>query len=140
LNIGVRFQEWHRGQFAIVVFGLTFLAYLLLVPYVSKYWPLTGDEPHYLVTTQSLAYDYDLQLQNNYRDGIAEPHIVISPDGSWRPMHMIGLPLLLSLPLRLGGRLGILGFLNIVAALVAANGYLLAYELSGDQKLAIASC
>ena len=139
LNIRIRFQEWHKGQFAIVVFGLTLLAYLLLVPYVSRYWQLTGDEPHYLAIAHSLAYDGDLQLENNYRDGIAEPHIVVTSDGSWRPMHMIGLPLLLSLPLRLGDRLGILVFLNIVAALVAANVYLLAYELSSDQELGIAA-
>ncbi|HEX9368402.1 MAG TPA: hypothetical protein VF921_17355 [Vicinamibacterales bacterium] len=64
----------------------------------------SGDEPHYLAIAHSLAFDVDLDLSNNY--GPAEPliadgglesggHILRGVDGVMRPIHDVGLPLLL---------------------------------------------
>ena len=61
----------------------------------------TGDEPHYLAIAHSLAFDRDLDLSNNYRDGEwisggVEPgaHVARGRDGTVRPVHDVGLPLL----------------------------------------------
>jgi hypothetical protein len=62
----------------------------------------TGDEPHYLAITHSIAFDGDLDLANNY--GPNEPliaggalrmeaHVQPGRGGVLRPVHDIGLPL-----------------------------------------------
>ena len=62
----------------------------------------TGDEPHYLAITHSIAFDGDLNLANNY--GAAEPLVgggVLQPEphvrpgvgGVTRPVHDVGMPL-----------------------------------------------
>jgi hypothetical protein len=60
----------------------------------------TGDEPHYLAIAHSLAFDRDLHLDNNY--GLDEwitnvepgAHVATGLDGTMRPVHDVGLPLL----------------------------------------------
>jgi hypothetical protein len=61
----------------------------------------TGDEPHYLAIAHSLAFDRDLDLTNNYRNGEwitggVEPgaHVARGRDGTLRPVHDVGLPVL----------------------------------------------
>jgi hypothetical protein len=65
----------------------------------------SGDEPHYLAIAHSLAFDGDLDVANNY--GTAEPLIAggsLAPEaharpgraGTLRPVHDVGLPLLLA--------------------------------------------
>jgi hypothetical protein len=61
----------------------------------------TGDEPHYLAIAHSLAFDGDLDLSNNYRNGDwitggveAGAHVAHGRDGIVRPVHDVGLPLL----------------------------------------------
>lgn len=63
----------------------------------------TGDEPHYLAIANSLAFDFDLDVANNYGDdewvvgGVAPGmHVVRGRDGTIRPVHDVGLPLLLA--------------------------------------------
>jgi hypothetical protein len=63
----------------------------------------SGDEPHYLAMTHSMAFDADLDVRNNY--GTAEPliaggnlvpgfHVRETAGGRWRPVHDVGMPLL----------------------------------------------
>jgi hypothetical protein len=63
----------------------------------------SGDEPHYLAITHSLAFDFDLDLSNNYGpnepligDGalLPETHIQPGVGGVLRPIHDAGMPLL----------------------------------------------
>jgi hypothetical protein len=74
----------------------------------------SGDEPHYLVIAQSLAFDGDVKVANNY----AQPdnligagqlevgaHAVPGRDGTLRPVHDIGLPLLFAPYVRLAQHL-----------------------------------
>ena len=62
-----------------------------------------GDEPHYLAVAHSIAFDFDLDVSNNYGPG--EPLIGgggLDPDGHTRrgvndvlrPVHDVGLPFL----------------------------------------------
>lgn len=62
----------------------------------------TGDEPHYLAIAHSIAFDGDLDLGNNYGPGEPlvgagalqpESHVRPGVDGTPRPVHDIGLPL-----------------------------------------------
>lgn len=63
----------------------------------------TGDEPHYLAIANSLAFDHDLDMSNNYAEsewivgGVAPAaHVAQGREGTLRPVHDVGLPLLLA--------------------------------------------
>lgn len=51
-----------------VFFLLPFLFYLAILPWSQQQRPPDGDEPYYLLLGHSLAYDFDTDLGNNYRD------------------------------------------------------------------------
>jgi 4-amino-4-deoxy-L-arabinose transferase-like glycosyltransferase len=77
-----------RSRTGIVVFTLILLIYTLLLLFVPRYKGMTstdGDEPHYLMITQSLLRDGDLSVANNYRlkqyspfyqSPISVPHVI----------------------------------------------------------------
>lgn len=63
----------------------------------------SGDEPHYLIVAQSIAFDGDLDVENNYAQpgnligaGVlqAELHVRRGRNNVMRPVHDIGLPLM----------------------------------------------
>jgi hypothetical protein len=66
---------------------------------------VSGDEPHYLIISESLLADGDLDVDNNYRqndgrrfgaDGLTPGlHARQTPDGRLWPVHDVGLPVLL---------------------------------------------
>ena len=79
----------------------------------TRHLPLSGDEPHYLIMADSIASDFDLDLQNNYLSdfdshriiGLTIPHVYNVPRG-WMPGHEPGLSMLVALPFRFGGVTG----------------------------------
>jgi hypothetical protein len=85
-------------------------------------WP-TGDEPHYLLITQSLLYDGDFDLRNNYERGQyalyypplqpLAPHVA-SRDGRWYPWHGVGLPIVSAPFFAVAGRPGVVALLTVV--------------------------
>src|SRR5918992_2385824 len=78
--IGRRSVAWG----AAALFGLLFLVYLASIGIrASRGASITGDEPFYLLTTQSLIQDGDLDLTNQYA---ARSYRVFfdHPDGLWR--------------------------------------------------------
>jgi hypothetical protein len=86
-----------RGRLAVIV--VIVLAGLL----THSTYAGSGDEPHYLAIAHSLAFDFDLDLSNNYgasepliADGKLDPerHTPPGMDGIPRPVHDIGMPLL----------------------------------------------
>ncbi len=96
----------------------------------------TGDEPHYLVTADSLAFDFDLDLTNNYTPEVAgkywaptflqpDGHAFPSPkDGRLISVHYIGLPLLMAPILLLShSLLAVRIELIIIAALLAQQTF-----------------
>src|SRR4051812_32464759 len=46
---------------------LAFLVYLALIPAMTRE-PIDGDEPYYVLVTDSIVHDHDLDLRNQYRD------------------------------------------------------------------------
>ncbi|HEX9162259.1 MAG TPA: hypothetical protein VF980_11180 [Thermoanaerobaculia bacterium] len=47
--------------------GLALLVYLLMIPAMLR-TPIDGDEPFYLLVTESIVHDHDLDLRNQYAD------------------------------------------------------------------------
>ena len=68
----------------------------------------SGDEPHYLMITQSIVADHDLDLENNYANNDARlfgrdrlemgPHAIRDRQGHLESVHDVGLPWLLVPP------------------------------------------
>jgi hypothetical protein len=98
-----------------------------------------GDEPHYLVITQSLIADHDLQIENNHTRGDYRPYFrgVLRPDFLVRgannqiySIHAPGLPALLISAFLAGGYYGAVVFICLIAALTALAVYDLALALA----------
>ncbi len=109
---------------AIVAFATFTCAAWHLAPWLPE-----GDEPHYLVITQSLLYDGDLQIENNHRAGQYAEYIArdLRPDylrrgvnGQIYSIHAPGLPALVLPAFALGGYRGVTIFLSLIAALGTA--------------------
>jgi len=140
-------RSWYRPERHAItrhcarIGGLLFLAfalaYSLLAQFTATNWPLTGDEPHYMAIAESIWQDRDLDLANNPGRCVPDAHVRVMDDGRWRPAHLIGLPLMLALPVRVGGRVGASLVLALVSAATVALTYLLAWQLTGNQPAAI---
>jgi hypothetical protein len=120
-----------RLLFAVLVF-IAYSAIAYNVP-VRQFSP-TGDEPHYLVITHSLAIDGDISLLNNYREqhyrifypGILPKRTTASADRQREiPTFGIGMPLFLSPWYRIiynDSPQKLVAYLRMVICLVAAFG------------------
>lgn len=95
---------WLAATAAIVLFGAGALALQSRLP--------AGDEPHYLVITQSLLSDGDLRIENNHLRGEYFPYFSgeLRPDylqrgqnGQIYSIHAPGLPVVLAPAFALGG-------------------------------------
>src|SRR2546430_2244921 len=89
------------GAFAGVALAILVL---LLVVRLHDSPPYSGDEPHYLLLTNSMIFDGDVDVKNDYLDGryLRYTHVAIDPHvntsiftlGSphWYSQHGVGLP------------------------------------------------
>jgi hypothetical protein len=108
-------------------FALPLIAYLSILPWASSHHSPAGDEPHYLLLTHSLAYDFDTDLRNNYEQGDSlqfvdrrlarQPGDPTGESGQLYSRHNILLPLFLAPAYRL---LGTPAVLALMATLTAA--------------------
>lgn len=98
-----------------------------------------GDEPHYLVITQSLLRDGDLDIENNHRRGDYREYFVgdLQPDsirrgrnGALYSIHAPGLPALILPAFAVGGYLAVRVFLLLVAASAAGLVWWLAWRVT----------
>lgn len=88
----------------------------------------TADEPHYLITAQSLAQDGDLDVSPQYRDqsyrayygNTLDPQAKPQADGALVEPHDPLLPVVLALPMAAGGWVLAKLTLCLIAAMVAA--------------------
>ncbi len=106
---------------------------------------ITGDEPFYLLTTQSIIEDGDLDLRNQYAARSYESFFD-HPDGLWKqsgPLpdgtllspHNPGLSVLVIPGFALGGLAGAQVQLLLIAATAMALAFLLADRLTGRRAL-----
>ena len=100
-----------------------------------------GDEPHYLIITQSLLSDGDLKIENNHarRDyapyfaGTLRPdYMVRGKDGEIYSIHAPGLPALIAPVFAVGGYRAVVLFLIVFSAAGVGLLWKLAYTASGD--------
>lgn len=122
----------------LIFFLLPLLAYWAVLPWSAAHHQPDGDEPYYLLITHSLAYDFDADLTNNYRDQdwrafinrplAPQPGDPVGPHGELYSRHNLTLPLLLAPAYRLAGRAGALVMMTLLAALVSWMTLRLAYR------------
>ncbi|MDE2668756.1 MAG: hypothetical protein OXI51_03780 [Chloroflexota bacterium] len=127
---------------ALALFVALTLAYSASIDIrASRGASITGDEPFYLITTQSLLQDGNLDLRNQY-DTHSYESFFDHADGLWRqsvPLddgrvlspHNPGLAVLLLPGFALGGLAGAQFQLVLIAALTWALAYVLALRLTG---------
>jgi hypothetical protein len=98
-----------------------------------------GDEPHYLVITQSLLRDGDLRIENNHVRGdyreyfsgrLAPDYLRRGKDGQIYSIHAPGLPAVIAPAFALFGYRGVVLFLSIVAAIGTALLWRVSYSLT----------
>lgn len=105
--------------------------------------PMTpgGDEPHYLIITQSLLSDGDLRIENNharrdyaaYSAGDLHPqYLVRGTDGEIYPIHAPGLPAIIAPAFAVGGYRGVVLFLLAAMALTSALVWRIAWLATDD--------
>jgi hypothetical protein len=140
---GWRLRE-HTTLWRIVAqlapFVLAFAAYLGV--YLAMRPETTGDEPHYLLVAESIAYDGDVDLRNDYasRERVSKVTNVFPLDynyeaavythsGELRPAHGVGLSAFLAPAFALGGLTGARIAMVFVAALLADQLYRLLRDL-----------
>jgi hypothetical protein len=101
-----------------------FAIYAVSAWFVSPSIP-GGDEPHYLIITQSLLLDHDLKIENNHRRGdyqsyisgqLAPHYIARGRNGEIYSIHAPGLSALVAPAFAIAGYHGVVLFLLLVAA------------------------
>lgn len=128
---------------ALALFALLAMAYLGSVGLRAS-WnaSITGDEPFYLLTTQSLLHDGDLDLTQQYQQ-LSYQSFFDHPDGLWQQSakqdngvllspHNPGLSILLIPGFAVARLLGAQIELLILTALTFALAYILIARITGD--------
>ena len=140
--------DGHRGLLlsAAALFLLLAVAYIFSMDIrASRGASITGDEPFYLLTTQSLLQDGDLDLTNQYEarsyesffdhpDGLWKQSTPL-PDGRLLSPHNPGLSVLLIPGFALGGLIGAQVQLLLMAAAAMTLAYLLADRLCRNRLI-----
>ncbi|MEK7861461.1 MAG: hypothetical protein AAB284_08920, partial [Chloroflexota bacterium] len=124
--------------------AIALVVYLVLLPYHRAVMPTASDEPHYLLITQSLLYDRDLDLRNDYEgDRYSAFYPARLPDmhgvevgRAVYPIRDLALPLLSVLPFAVAGRLGVLALMCLVGAALAFQLYMLLRDLRFAPRVA----
>jgi hypothetical protein len=122
----------------LIPFAVAFAVYLFVFLHIRP--GATGDEPHYLITAESIAYDRDVDLRNDYASAKRVLRMVnvfpLGPDafvykdsGELRPLRGVGLPVVLAPGVALGGLTGARLTMVLIAALLADQLYRLLRDL-----------
>src|SRR5207249_5471378 len=130
---------------AAILLGATLLATAFVVlPYDRTIAPTASDEPHYLLIVQSIVFDHDLDLANDYAgqryyefypEPLPDVHRIHVGNAIYSLRDM-GLPVLAVIPYALAGRTGVLVLICLFGALLAAQLYLLMRDLAFDRRVA----
>jgi hypothetical protein len=110
--------------------------------YVRFSSPPSGDEPHYLVISQTLLKYHSLDVMSDYTNGDyhafypgrIDPHLSYGAHGQLLPLHSIGAPILWLIPFLVLGRLGAVFFISLVSLLIILNIYKLLVAMKISQK------
>ena len=124
-------------QKAVLLFKAALIFFISAGAYVTLVYPPTGDEPHYLLIAKSLGTDLDVNLENDYVTQktylefypaeleYKNIHNTAGKDGKGiYSMHSPGLPAIIAVFYKIGGRYGTQLVINFLAALLIALLYL----------------
>jgi len=126
INNNILVQFFLKKYKELIPQGIVFLAFLFIYIIIG-YFPktingfsyITGDEPHYLVMTQSIANDGDFNLDNNYKLDLHKEFYNADLDvhyidihGKSYSLHSFGLPIIMTPFYKLFGYKGV--FLGII--------------------------
>lgn len=135
-------HDARRG--AITAATLAFIVYGVSA-YWTREWRPGGDEPHYLVITQSLMKDGDLQIENNHRradyleyfPGELRPdYLQRGANGRIYSVHAPGLPALLVPAYAVAGYVGAVVFVMLLSAAGTGLAWSLAFEITQSASAA----
>ena len=111
-------------------FVIAAIGYALMIPLQLR-TPIDGDEPYYLLMTESLVRDHDLDLTNQYRDiahsDVNRPDLLPQtgdprgPHGEQYSRHEPFLPILMMPGYALGGVPGAIAVISLFGALLARS-------------------
>jgi hypothetical protein len=151
LGIGVALIAWSREfresgtrSLAWRLGALAFLVYFLSGFWVGQ-WNNTGDAPHYIMISDSLAYDHDVDLANNFRNGDwrnfydrdLAPQDPPQADGRQISEHKPGLPLVIAPGYYFLGFSGVRWILALLAAAGSGVFFLLCLRLGLSRTQAL---
>ncbi len=143
--LGIGLGWWRRRPPGALVAGVVAFVLFACVAFGARRMVPGGDEPHYLIITQSLLSDRDLQIENNhargdyasYFQGTLRPdYWVRGTNGAIYSIHAPGLSVLIAPAWALGGYRGVVILLLAIAAAGIALLWKLAYELTASRGAA----
>jgi hypothetical protein len=135
--------RWSRAAFV----PITILLYLGVASRTQSQVGAEGDEPHYLMVTESLLRDHDLALDRDYEEGRYRAFYRTRPElaphfrvrgraGEIYSLHAIGLSVLILPAYALGGYPAASFFMALLAALLAREIRALVRAASGSDGIA----
>lgn len=137
-------DRWSDRRLAAALASVALAAYLIVSPYYDSTMQTNADEPHYLLVTQSLLLDRDVDLRNNYEErqyrryypGALIDRHAIQVGNAFYPIRDLGLPVLALVPFGLGGRLGVMILMSLLGAALAWQLFLLLRDLGFARRIA----
>ena len=132
----------HSRGHGLAAGGLTFALCIVAAVILAPRLP-GGDEPHYLVITQSLLQDGDLDIENNHdgRDYAAYYAGDLRPDllrrgarGEAYSIHAPGVPVLVAPAFAAAGYRGAQAMIMLIAAICGAMIWWIAWRAIGDRR------
>ncbi len=145
------FPGWHATIFPPNLALPVRAAVLAFVIYAAAAWAVApsrpgGDEPHYLIITQSLLRDHDLKIENNHARGdyreyfagdLSKPdYLRRGRDGAIYSIHAPGVSALVAPAYAIGGYRGVVLFLLLLSSIAAGLVFELARRVTGSTQAA----
>jgi hypothetical protein len=145
IDVGGRVEIQERTRRALIVAaGIAIFGVAAWRLQLTPVFP-SGDEPHYLIVTQSLLTDHDLAIENNHVQGDYRAYFTapLKPDyrrrgadGRIYSIHPVGLSVLVAPAFAIGGYRAASFFLVLLAAIAAAGAWHWARRETGSEGAA----
>src|SRR5437879_6618483 len=121
-----RFRQHRPDKQVLLLAAICTVVFVSTAFYYVYSSPPTGDEPHFLVISQTLLKYHSLNVMLDYTHGDYRTfyptnlatHVSYSANGQLLPLHSIGAPILWLIPYYFWGSLGAVLFISCIAVLI----------------------